>query len=83
MKSQKDKGTQRNANMIAGIPLGLAIGLSLGTLFGIVTDNIALGMMLVVAAGLCGGSDRDAPKGKATRTVDEEKKRSRKSRHSK
>ena len=32
---------------------GLAIGLSLGVLFGIVTDNIGLGMMLGVAAGLC------------------------------
>ena len=32
---------------------GLAIGLSLGVLFGIVTDNIGLGMMLGVAVGLC------------------------------
>ena len=34
---------------------GLAIGLSLGVLFGIVTDNIGLGVMLDVAMGLCAG----------------------------
>ena len=33
----------------------LAVGLSLGVLFGIVTDNIGLGMMLGVAVGLCFG----------------------------
>lgn len=37
----------------SGSGSGLAIGLSLGVLFGIVTDNIGLGMMLGVAAGLC------------------------------
>ena len=31
------------------------MGLSLGVLFGIVTDNIGLGMMLGVAVGLCTG----------------------------
>ena len=33
----------------------LAVDLSLGVLFGIVTDNIGLGMMLGVAVGLCTG----------------------------
>ena len=33
----------------------LAVGLSLGVLFGIVMDNIGLGMMLGVAVGLCTG----------------------------
>lgn len=32
---------------------GLAIGLSLGDLVGIIIDDIGLGMMLGVAAGLC------------------------------
>ena len=34
--------------------IGLAVGLSLGVLFGVVTDNIGLGMMITgVAVGLC------------------------------
>ena len=34
---------------------GLAVGLSLGVLFGIVMDDIGLGMMTGVAVGLCVG----------------------------
>lgn len=35
--------------------IGLAVGLSLGVLFGIVMDDIGLGMMTGVAVGLCVG----------------------------
>ena len=42
-------------------------------LFGIVTDNLALGMMIGVAVGLCGGSAAGALKGKKKETSDEEK----------
>ena len=33
--------------------IGLAVGLSLSVLFGVVTDNIGLGMITGVAVGLC------------------------------
>ena len=48
--------------------------LSLGVLFGIVTDNIGLGMMVGTAIGLCGGSAADALKIKKKETSDGEKK---------
>ena len=35
--------------------IGLAVGLSLSVLFGIVMDDIGLGMMTGVAVGLCVG----------------------------
>ena len=60
--------------MTTGISLGLAIGMSLGVLFGIVTDNIGLDMMVGTAIGLCGGSDADALKIKKKETSDGEKK---------
>lgn len=55
---KKDKSTLNNLSQkepasSSDSGSGLAIGLSLGVLFGIVTDNIGLGMMLGVAAGLC------------------------------
>ena len=57
---KKDKSTLNNLSQKEPVPSngsgsGLAIGLSLGVLFGIVTDNIGLGMMLGVAVGLCTG----------------------------
>ena len=55
---KKGKNIQSNSSQKESVQAGdsgsgLAIGLSLGVLFGIVTDNIGLGMMLGVAAGLC------------------------------
>lgn len=55
---KKGKNIQSNSSQKESVQTGdsgsgLAIGLSLGVLFGIVTDNIGLGMMLGVAAGLC------------------------------
>lgn len=47
--SQKEPASSRDSGS------GLAIGLSLGVLFGIVTDNIGLGVMLGVAVRLCAG----------------------------
>lgn len=55
MKPQKDKDSQKNANIAGDSADGLAIGLSLGVLFGIVGDNIGLGLMIGAALGLCGG----------------------------
>ena len=52
-KSAPDNQAQKEAVSSNGIGSSLSIGLSLGVLFGIVTDNIGLGMMLGVAAGLC------------------------------
>ena len=57
---KKGKNIQSNSSQKESVQAGdsgsgLAIGLSLGVLFGIVTDNIGLGMMLGVAAGLCTG----------------------------
>ena len=57
---KKDKSTLNNLSQKELVPSngsgsGLAIGLSLGVLFGIVTDNIGLGMMLGVAVGLYTG----------------------------
>ncbi len=49
------------------------LGLSLGVLFGLLTDNIGLGMMIGVDVGLCGGSAAGAPKGRKKETSDEGK----------
>ncbi len=46
MKTKNDKIKSKGTSTPADSSLGLAIGLSLGTLFGIVTDNLALGMMI-------------------------------------
>lgn len=56
MKPQNNKKDRKAASTAADGSLGLAIGLSLGVLFGIAMDNLGLGMMLGVAAGLCGAS---------------------------
>ena len=50
-KSAPDNQAQKEAVSSNGIGSSLSIGLSLGVLFGIVTDNIGLGMMLGGAAG--------------------------------
>ena len=55
---KKGKNIQSNSSQKESVQAGdsgsgLAIGLSLGVLFGSVTDNIGLGMMLGGAAGLC------------------------------
>ena len=55
---EKDKSTLNNLSQKEPTSSNdsgsaLAVGLSLGVLFGIVTDNIGLGMMLGVAVGLC------------------------------
>ena len=50
MKTKNDKIKSKGSSTPADSFLGLAIGLSLGTLFGIVTDNLALGMMIGVSA---------------------------------
>lgn len=47
--------------------------LGLGVLFGLLTDNTGLGMMIGIAVGLCGGSATGALKGKKKETSDEEK----------
>ena len=73
MKTKNDKIKSKGTSIPADSSLGLAIDLSLGTLFGIVTDNLALGMMIGVAVGLCGGSAAGALKGKKKATSDEEK----------
>ena len=73
MKTKNDKIKSKGTSTPADNSLGLAIDLSLGTLFGIVTDNLALGMMIGVAVGLCGGSAAGALKGKKKETSDEEK----------
>ena len=64
MEPQKDQKNRKDTSMTTDIPLGLGIGLSLGVLFGILTDNIGLGMMIGVAVGLCGSSAADVLKGK-------------------
>lgn len=73
MKTKNDKIKSKGTSTPADSSLGLAIDLSLGTLFGIVTDNLALDMMIGVAVGLCGGSAAGALKGKKKETSDEEK----------
>lgn len=73
MKTKNDKIKSKGTSIPADSSLGLAIDLSLGTLFGIVTDNLALGMMIGIAVGLCGGSSAGALKGKKKETSDEEK----------
>lgn len=73
MMTKNDKIKSKGTSTPADSSLGLAIDLSLGTLFGIVTDNLALGMMIGVAVGLCGGSAAGALKGKKKETSDEEK----------
>ena len=73
MKTKNDKIKSKGTSTPADSSLVPAIGLSLGTLFGIVTDNLALGMMIGVAVGLCGGSAAGALKGKKKETSDEEK----------
>lgn len=75
MMTKNDKIKSKGSSTPADSFLGLAISLSLGTLFGIVTDNLALGMMIGVAVGLCGGSAAGALKGKKKEeeTSDEEK----------
>lgn len=57
---KKDKSTLNNLTQKEPVSSNdsgsaLAVGLSLGVLFGIVMDNIGLGMMLGVAVGLCTG----------------------------
>ena len=74
MMTKNDKIKSKGTSTPADSSLGLAISLSLGTLFGIVTDNLALGMMIGVAVGLCGGSAAGALKGKKKETSDGEKK---------
>lgn len=71
---QEDQKNQKDTSMTTDTSLGLGIGLSLGVLFGIVMDNIGLGMMIGVAMGLCGGSATVVLKGKKKGTSDEEKK---------
>lgn len=73
MMTKNDKIKSKGTSTPADSSLGLAISLSLGKLFGIVTDNLALGMMIGVAVGLCGGSAAGALKGKKKETSDEEK----------
>lgn len=73
MMTKNDKIKSKGSSIPADSSLGLAISLSLGTLFGIVTDNLALGMMIGVAVGLCGGSAVGVLKGKKEETSDEEK----------
>lgn len=75
MKPQKDKDSQKNANIAGDSADGLAIGLSLGVLFGIVGDNIGLGLMIGAALGLCGGPVFGALQGKKKETKNEEKKK--------
>ena len=48
---------------------------SLGVLFGVVTDNIGLGMMIGVAVGLCGGSAAGTLKGKKLKEASDEEKK--------
>ena len=57
MKQEKDfqKDQKQTGDFSSNTGLGLAVGLSLGTLFGVVFDNIGLGMMMGAALGLCGG----------------------------
>ena len=74
MMTKNDKIKSKGTSTPADSSLGLAISLSLGTLFGIVTDNLALGMMIGVAVGLCGGSAAGALKEKKKETSDGEKK---------
>lgn len=62
MKPSEDKNTQKTANASAGAFLG--VDLSLGMLFGVVMDNIGLGMMFVAIIGLCAAPAAAALKGK-------------------
>ena len=53
---KKGKTNQNNFSRKESVQAGgsgLAIGVSLGDLVGIIIDDIGLGMMLGVAAGLC------------------------------
>ena len=45
MEPQKNQKNRKDTSMTTDTSLGLGIGLSLGVLFGIVTDNIGLGMI--------------------------------------
>lgn len=57
MKQEKEfqKDQKQTGDSSSGTGLGLAVGLSLGLLFGVVFDDIGLGMMMGAALGLCGG----------------------------
>ena len=77
---KKDKSTLNNLTQKEPVSSNdsgsaLAVGLSLGVLFGIVMDNIGLGMMLGVAVGLCTGPAISALKKnkKAEEQTDDEK----------
>lgn len=52
--AQRDQ-TQKELVQAGDSGISLAVGLSLGVLFGIVMDDIGLGMMTGVAVGLCVG----------------------------
>lgn len=52
-KTSQNNFSQKESVQAGDSGSGLAIGLSLGVLIGIIIDDIGLGMMLGVAAGLC------------------------------
>ena len=74
MNAREDKAYRKDTDGENDTSQWLAIGLSLGVLFGIVTDNIGLGMMIGVAIGLWGDSVAEMLTGKKKDEEHHEKK---------
>ena len=74
MNAREDKDYRKDTDGENDTSQWLAIGLSLGVLFGIVTDNIGLGMMIGVAIGLWGDSVAEMLTGKKKDEEHHEKK---------